>query len=123
MSVNIKNIATFNKTRLYQGQPGISSATLGTAVPASTDWRLTEIVLCNTTATAASVSVSVVPSGGTAGVTNRIVEQMSIPGYGASNSNTVVIGLNTVLTTGDFLAGVQGTTGAITVTITGEVYA
>lgn len=123
MPVNIKNIVTFNKSRLYQGQPGTASGALGTSVPAATDWRLVEIILCNTTPTAAWVSLSVVPSGGTAGVTNRIVEQMSIPGYGPGNNSMVAIELYLPMTTGDFLAGLQGTAGAITVTVSGEVYA
>jgi hypothetical protein len=35
---------------------------------------------------------------------------------------TAVISLSTYLTTGDFLAALQGTSGAVTVTVSGELY-
>lgn len=117
MAVNIVDIATLSRQRLYQGQPGTTAATLYT-VPASTDVRVTEIVLCNVTATEATVSLSAVPSGGTAGLTNRLVDTLPVAPH-----ETVVIGLSTYLTAGDFLAALQGTAAAVTCTICGETYA
>lgn len=117
MAVNIADIASLSRQRLYQGQPGTSVATLYT-VPASTDVRVTEIVLCNVTASAATVSISAVPSGGTAGVTNRLIDTLPVAAH-----ETAVIGLSTYLTTGDFIAALQGTSGAVTCTISGETYA
>lgn len=117
MAVNIVNIATLNRVRLYQGQPGTSEQTLYT-VPASTDAKVAEVVIANTTAGAATVSLSAVASGGTAGVTNRLLHNLSV----AANSITVV-DLSTYLTTGGFLSAAQGTAGAVTLTISGETYA
>lgn len=117
MAVNLVNVATINRKNIYQGQPGTSVATAYT-VPASTDVKVTSLVLCNTTTTAATVTVSVVPSGGTAGVTNQIVSALSV-----SANSTIVIETSIYMTTGDFIAALQGTSGAVTVTISGETYA
>jgi hypothetical protein len=114
--VNIAQIATLRRQRLYQGQPGTSVGTLYT-VPASTDVKVTEIVLCNVTGTNATVSISAVPSGGTAGVTNRLIDTLPVAAH-----ETAVISLSTYLTAGDFLAALQGTSGAVTATVSGETY-
>ena len=117
MAVNIASITTLNRVQLYQGQPGTSSSTLYT-VPSSTDVKVTEILLCNTTSTSATVTLSAVASGGTAGTTNRLLAALAVAG-----NETVVIESATYLTTGGFLAALQGTSGAIAVTISGETYA
>jgi hypothetical protein len=117
MAVNLVNVTTINRAKIYQGQPTTSSATLYT-VPASTDVKLASIVLCNTTTTTATVTLSAVTAAGTAGVTNQIVSAMPI----GSNS-TVVIDTSIYMSTADFIAGLQGTSGAVTVTVSGETYA
>lgn len=99
--------------RLYQGQPGTAETTLYT-VPASVSTIIKEIILCNTTSTAATISISAVPSGGTAGVANRI-----IAGFSVAANDTKTVPLSTVLNTGDFLSALQGTASAITVTTSG----
>lgn len=103
----------FKQKRLYQGQPGTAEGTLYT-VPASTSAIVKEIIMTNITTTAATVSISVVPSGGTAGATNRIIEGLTIPA-----NDIKVAPLSTVLNAGDFLSGLQGIASAITVTISG----
>lgn len=117
MAVNIVNISTLNRVRLYSGQPGTSEGTLYT-VPASTDVKVAQIVLCNTTGSPATVSLSTVASGGTASNTNRLLAGVSVDA-----NAVVVIDLNVYMTAGDFLSGLQGTASAITVTISGETYA
>lgn len=117
MAVNIAQIATLNRLSLYQGQPSTSVATVYT-VPASTDVKVTSVVLCNTTATPATVTLSAVPSGGTAGVANRL-----LAGFTVAANDTVQADLHHFMTTGGFLAALQGTSGAITVSISGESYA
>lgn len=99
---------------LYRGQPGTTESTLYT-VPASTTTVITGIVLANTTATDATVSLSVVPSGGTAGAANRILEGVTV----SAKSSFFIDGLSLPMATGDFISGLQGTAGAITVTISG----
>lgn len=117
MAVNLVNVTTINRITLYQGQPGTTSATLYT-VPAATSVKLASIVVVNTTGAPATVTLEVVPSGGTAGATHRIVSGLSV----AANATTVIDSA-VYLSAGDFLAGLQGTAAALTVTISGETYA
>lgn len=107
---------------LYQGQPGTTEAALtlrpfnATSVPANTKVIIKQILLANTATAAATVSISLVPSGGTAGAANRIVPNVSI------NANSVVaIDMSQLMESGDFLSAVQGTASAITATISGVV--
>jgi hypothetical protein len=68
-------------------------------VPADSAIIVKEIVLTNTTATNATASISFVPYGGAAGLSNRIFEQAPIPAF-----TTVVFGLSTVMPVGEFVA-------------------
>ena len=117
MSVNIVTITTLNRIRIYSGQPGITEGTIYT-VPASTNAKITEIVLTNTSSAPATVSLSAVPSAGTAGNTNRLLSNLSVDG-----NSVVIMDMSVFLDTGDFLSAIQATSGAITVTISGETYA
>lgn len=117
MAVNLVNAVTINRILLYQGQPGTSIATVYT-VPGATTVKLASIVLCNTTTSSATVTISVVPLGGTAGVANRIASSLSV----GANATTV-IETPVYMNAGDFIAALQGTASAITVTVSGETYA
>jgi hypothetical protein len=117
VAVNIVTITTLNRVRLYGGQPGTSEGTLY-MVPASTNARVTEVVVTNTSASPATISLSAVPSGGSAGAANRLMAGVSIDGNGVT-----ILDMSVYLGTGDFLSAVQGTPGAITLTISGETYA
>jgi hypothetical protein len=106
-------LAVFTPQKLYIGQPATTATTLYTA-PASTKTIIKNIVICNTTSTAATLTVSLVPSGGSAGVTNRIMSTLNI-----NANDTVSMDLSGVLATGDFISALQGTSGALTVNISG----
>lgn len=98
-------------------QDNIASTSVTTVytVPAATATIIKEIVLANTTSSAATFSIYRVPNGGSAAATNSIMEDVSV----AANS-TVVYGLSMVMdTVGDFIAVQQGTTSAICHTISG----
>lgn len=99
--------------RLYQGQPGTSEATLYT-VPAATTVIVKQVVAANVSAAAATISLSLVPSGGTAGATNRLLGAVSIPA-----NSSLSLDLSQVMTAGDFLSASQGTAAAVTLTISG----
>lgn len=99
--------------RLTQSQPGTSYATAYT-VPASTSAIVKEIIVCNVTGSAVVLDVSLVASGGTAGVTNNIIAQHQIGAY-----STVIYTLSQVLATGGFISMKAGTATALTVTISG----
>lgn len=117
MAVNLVSVTTINRVNLYQGQPSTSNATLYTT-PALTSVKLASIVATNTTTTAANFTLDVVPSGGTAGTTHRICSLLSV-----GPSSTTVIDSAIYLSAGDFIAGLQGTSSALTLTISGETYA
>lgn len=117
MAVNLVGVTTINRVSLYQGQPGTSVATVYTT-PAATTVKITSVVLCNTTTAAATVTLSVVPNAGTAGASNRIAAGLNIAPGG-----TVTLDSPIYMNAGDFIAALQGTASAITVTISGETYA
>lgn len=117
MAVNLVTVTTINRVNLYRNQPGTTSATLYTA-PSATTVKLGSIVLSNTTGTSATITLSVVQSGGTAGVTNQILSA-----YVVRPNDTVTIDSSVYMNASDFIAGLQGTASAITVTISGETYA
>jgi hypothetical protein len=104
----------YTPTRLAQSNAANTTENTIYTVPASTSCIVKQVVVANVTATAAVTSLSLVASGGTAGVTNRVYEQLSVPG-----NSVTVIDLAQVLATGGFISIRQGTTSAITTTISG----
>ena len=84
LSTNIGIIAA-----VYRGGPqpsGAAGSTIGTVytVPTAQQFTLTDIEICNASATASSFSIYFVPSGGTAGTTNALFYNAPI------NGNTTV---------------------------------
>jgi hypothetical protein len=106
-------MAVYTPKRLSQSQPGTSYATAYT-IPASTSCIIKELVVCNTTANNVTLDVSLVASGGTAGVTNNVIAQHSIAAY-----SMVIYTLSQVMATGGFVSMKAGTASALTVTISG----
>ena len=106
-------MAVYTPKKLYSGQPTTSATTLYTT-PASTSTIVKNILMTNTTATDATITISFVPSGGTAGATNRV-----FTGYTVKANDTVAVDLSSVLSTSDFISALQGTSGAITIYISG----
>jgi len=110
---------------LYQGQPGTTNATLWTVPSVYQNHSVQQavvkqILLCNTTASAATVTLYLVPSGSAAGNTTAIASALSV----AAN-DTKILNLGQVIlpAAGASLQGLQGTTGAITVTASGFYHA
>lgn len=109
---------TPNQKRIYFGQPGTSVSTLYTA-PTNTTANpspgataiIKEIVIANTTGNVATVTLGI--NGASAA--NQIVPTLSV----GANDSKVLSGLNTMLNSGDTLQGLQGTSGSITLTISG----
>lgn len=106
-------MAVYTPKKLYTGQPSTSATTLYTA-PASTTTIVKNIVICNTTASDATITVYFVPSAGSAGATNAIISGLTV-----TANNTLIIECSGVLATGDFISSLQGTSGALTLHITG----
>lgn len=106
-------MAVYTPKKLYVGQPGTTAGTLYTA-PASTTTILKNILMNNVTSTDATVTINLVPSGSSAATTNRI-----FTAYTVKANDTVAVDVSTVMSTGDFISALQGTSAAITIYISG----
>lgn len=107
-------MAVYTEKQLAQNAQANTSETTVYTVPASTTTIVKQIIVCNTTGSAANYSLSIVPAAGSAGDTNRIIKTVSF----AANSTTIY-DLTQVMATTAFISILQGTASAITVTISG----
>lgn len=87
-------------------------------VPALSAVKISSACLCNTTSSAVTVSVSLVPSGGTAGVTNRVVNAYSLA---ANDSMVLTEILGAMLDAGASINVNTSTANAVNAAITGAV--
>lgn len=102
-------------TRFYTGQPGTTETTL---VAGSASIRLIkQIVICNASGASSTLNLSIVPSGQTAGPSNRIIAFMVVP-----VGQTTVLDLNLVLGANDFVSAIQTVNGAMTLNISGVTF-
>lgn len=106
-------MAVYTPAKLYVGQPTTSSTTLYTA-PGSTTVIVKQIILTNTTGSSATIRLNHVASAGSAAAANMMVPDMWVP-----PNNVQTLDLSVVMNTGDFIAGLQGTSAAITAHIHG----
>jgi|TARA_Y100000310_G_scaffold43983_1_gene40915 hypothetical protein len=108
-------MAQLTAKNLYRGQPGTSIATLYT-VTNTTDYHtiVKNIIICNTTDTAATLDMYTVASAGTAAAANQIFSDFTVEG-----DETVSIDLSLVLAQNETLQALQGTSAALTLTISG----
>jgi hypothetical protein len=83
-------------------------------VPAASQDVLKNIDLTNTSASAVSVTVNIVPSGGSAGSGNMLFGGIVIP----ANSTMHWTGTK-VMNTGDFISTIAGTTNVVVITCDG----
>ena len=112
------NSAIASPRRMYIGQPGTGGSTLYTApaydsnvtTPSATA-VVKEIILCNTTGLAATITLGI---NGVAAA-NQFIGTLTI----AANDFKVISSLDTMLSAADTIQGLQGTANAITVTISG----
>lgn len=110
---------------MYQGQPGVAESTAYTApayasgspYAAGPTALARRIIVCNPTATAATFTLYLVPTGGTAGAANTLFSAISI-----AAGQTQIFDVEQDLNPGDFLAVLAGTAAALTVTISGVTF-
>lgn len=101
-------------TLLYPtSYPATAGSNLYTT-PAGNSVIIKNIVLTNTTAVEAAVNISIVPSGGNATTSNRILSGFLVPAHGVST-----LDLSIVMPAGAFIYGSNVTENAVTVTISG----
>lgn len=85
-SADLKHSASLAGRVLASGQVSGTSASTVYTVPAASLVKLVTAVLCNVSGSAVTVSVSIVPAGGTAGSSNRIVS-----GYSLAAGESIVL--------------------------------
>lgn len=118
---------TYTETRLYQGQPSTAQATILTGASTFTDDLgntynnvkriiIKTIRISNTAASNATLGLNLVKSGGAVSNANSIVPNVSYPANSATSDDP-----SQVLGIGDTLSAIQGTAGAITLTIAGVI--
>ena len=95
--------------KIYQGQPGTTSTLLHT-VASGKKTIVKNILLCNTTSSDATVSMYF----GTATASNQVLNA-----YTVKANDTVLVELSGVLDAGDTIRALQGTSGAVTLHVTG----
>ena len=95
---------------LAQAQLGTSVTTIYTS---SGDSATTCIFFCNTNGTAETIDVYAVPSGGTAGVLNQIIDTLTI-----NSGDTYIMNIEKlVLANGDSIQAVATTGSVVTATV------
>ena len=100
-------------SRFYgPAQPGTTAATLFTA-PTAGSATIRHIRIANTTATAATITISV----GADAAGKRIYDTFSVPAHGIHDSGSMAL----VLANSETLQGLQGTASALTLTISGSL--
>lgn len=98
------------------GQSAITtgSGTLVYTVPTGYKADIRDVCIANTSSSAITFSLSLVPSGGSAGTANRMFPDISIP------ANTLIHWCgNQILDTGDFIQCI-GSASGVTVTVSGD---
>ncbi len=108
-------MAITNKTLVEGSQLTTSAATYYTA-PALTTTVLKKVTVTNTTASTASLTLYLVPSGGTAGAANTVTSAKAIL---AGATYEAYEAENHVLSPGDFLSALAGTSSALTLKASG----
>lgn len=102
--------------RLVDGSQLAATATTYYTTPANTLTTISACTLTNTTAGAITATLYLVPSGGTAGVTNCI---MSARTLAAGESYNVGAAIGQTLAAGGLLQGLAGSAASITLVASG----
>lgn len=110
-------MAVFTPIKMAQSNVASTTETTVYTVPGATSAIVKEIVISNITNAAATLSISIVPSAGAAGDTNRILKDLSFPANSIST-----LDIMQVMATGDFISIKQGTASAICCTVSGVTF-
>jgi len=88
-------------------------------VPASTSVKVASATICNVTASAVTVSLSLCPSGGSLDGTHRVISGYSLP---ANDTLELSMLKGAMLGPGDIIGGLAGTASAVVLVVTGTVH-
>lgn len=120
MAQNLLAPATSALPSVLVSQQLANTATTQYTCPALSAAKLTKAILCNTTGSSVTVSLSVVKTGGTAGATNRILSAYPL----AAGDTTIITEIEGLfLGPGDFISTTAGTASAVTFVLSGVVFA
>lgn len=88
-------------------------------VPASTSVKVATATICNVTGSAVTVSMSLVPTGGSLDGTHRVLNSYSLP---ANDTLELSMLKGAMLGPADFIGGVASTASAVVLVVTGTVH-
>lgn len=118
---NVLALGSLTQALLVSQQIAGTSATTVYTVPANQAVKLSQGTVCNVSAAPVTVSLSLVPSGGTADGTHRVIS-----GYSLAAGDTLPLGdylAGHMLGPGDFISVTASAATAIDVIISGAVSA
>ena len=119
-TVNLMNATSMKETLFVSGQLTTTSASTVYTVPSNSGIKLSAAALCNTSSATVSITgLHIVPSGGSASTTNKIVHSYSLAA-GDTLSLTNYLG-GMMLGDGDSIAVQVGTANAVNVIISGAI--
>lgn len=110
--------ATSNLPSVLVSQQLANTETTQYTAAAGSAVKIATAVLCNTSASLVTVSVSLVKTGGTAGAANRIMSSYALAA-GDSVELTELVG--SFLGPGDFISSVASAATAVSLVVTGAV--
>lgn len=99
-------------TRLIEGSVLTTSAVTYYTAPANTTTQIQKLTFSNTTGTARTVTVYLVPSGGAAGDASTLVKTLTVPANSAADCTWAA---GHVLATGDFIQALADAGTAVTI--------
>lgn len=118
---NVLALASLTQALLVSQQITATTATTVYTVPANKAVKLSQGTLCNVTGSAVTVSLSLIPSGGTADGTHRVIDSYSLAAHDTLPLADYLAGH--MLGPGDFISVTAGTANAVDVVISGAVSA
>lgn len=105
---------------LGQGVPTTSTSTTLYTVPnTSTQTVVSSVVICNTTSSAAAAYLYLCKGGASAGTSNALIYNASVPANSTA-SFTLGLTLSNTSSVADFIVGGSGTSGSLTFTLCGS---
>lgn len=121
---DFKQATTLLGKILASGQVPATTATTIYTVPAASAVKVATLSLSNTTSSAVTVTISVIPSGGTVDGTHQVLSSYSLAAYDTISHEDVLSALKgAFLDAGAFLAITAATANAVDYLLTGAVSA
>lgn len=104
-------------TVLYRGQPANTTTTLYTVTNTAGKFAIIKnIVVCNTTASSATINFANVASGGSEADNNRFMKSASVPG-----NSTIFLDLSMVMGQNESLRATASASSTLTVIVSGVI--